>query len=392
LLGAGALVVAATSQARASGDAAGSAVLVWNDAQLFTEPSNAASYAVAESLKGPRKANVGHVMAMRVIASSGEFFEVSPIRDGGCTGMTLWEQPLLDDLRLFVRRTDIAPVLVQPWSATFRDGTSISLDVGQPVVSVGDKATIAFGSAQLTFEIPRTSIGSSYPERRRPTGSGRLMTKDYQKVTVQLGPRSFTLSGDVRTSGGPIRTAGHDRTLITLLDGCAKANVLASKDAFEPSPSFDPTVLMGGDAGPRLPARAPLFNAKGKQLGTLRQETPVDGHGCLRVSFRVLVADVDGQEHASSDGVDKSGWSLCGRPDQVISCDKWGFGCGSRTPPPPPPPPPPPLLPPPLLVVIFPISMPVTLSNPCRKVFGSTWNFRVSSGTVSCPRSEKTTA
>ena len=105
-------------------------VLVWHDATLLSEPSETARTLQLATFDVPRKDRVGHVVAMKVVAGKGAFVEVELAGDEDCT----WSRVVVPDdlarVRMFVRRTDIAPALVKPFTKTFADGTQITLAVG----------------------------------------------------------------------------------------------------------------------------------------------------------------------------------------------------------------------------------------------------------------------
>src|SRR5262245_42242944 len=61
------------------------AVLVWQDAALFAEPSDTAASVRAGALDASRKERVGHVVPMRVLGARGAFVEVEPADEPDCT-------------------------------------------------------------------------------------------------------------------------------------------------------------------------------------------------------------------------------------------------------------------------------------------------------------------
>src|SRR5262249_4246355 len=109
-------------------------VLVWHDAALYTAPSDNASTARVAVLGGARRDRVGHAMPMHVVATHGSFVEVEILDDPGCTWTRLATTDDIAKLHLFVKRADLAPVLVKPFDKTFADGTRIALRPGVPVV------------------------------------------------------------------------------------------------------------------------------------------------------------------------------------------------------------------------------------------------------------------
>jgi hypothetical protein len=138
-------------------------VLVWHDATLLAEPSETARTLQLATFDVPRKDRVGHAVVMKVIAGKGPFIEVELAGDEGCT----WSRVVVPDdlarVRMFVRRADLAPVIVKPFAKTFPDGTAITLGVGTPVVAT-DAGTfvVSLHGDEVEVDVPAASVGHAY--------------------------------------------------------------------------------------------------------------------------------------------------------------------------------------------------------------------------------------
>src|SRR5262245_28147018 len=109
-------------------------VLVWHDAALYTDASDAAQTVHVAKLDAARKDRVGHVVPMHVLGTKGAFVEVEPFATRDCTWSQLMTHDDVAKLRLFVRRDDLAPVLVKPFTKSFADGCKVALRPGMAVV------------------------------------------------------------------------------------------------------------------------------------------------------------------------------------------------------------------------------------------------------------------
>src|SRR5688572_19793732 len=90
-------------------------VLVWHDTALYADASETAHTVQLATFDGARKDNVGHVVALKVVAVKGSFVEVELTGQQDCT----WSRVVVPDdlarVRMFVRRADLAPVLTKPF-------------------------------------------------------------------------------------------------------------------------------------------------------------------------------------------------------------------------------------------------------------------------------------
>src|SRR5262245_60763165 len=169
-------------------------VLVWHDAALYTAPADSASTVHVATLAG-RKA--GYVVPMHVVAARGAFTEVEFADDEGCTWSRLATSDDIAKLHLFVKRADLAPVLVKPFEKTFPDGTRIALRPGTPLAAAasGSYAVSLLGH-ELEAEVPAASVAHSYA----PASTRSLTVTDQEYLLAPgtkalLGERPLALDG-----------------------------------------------------------------------------------------------------------------------------------------------------------------------------------------------------
>jgi hypothetical protein len=205
-------------------------VLVWQDAPLFTEPSETAHSLTLATFDGAaRKDRVGHVLPMTVVSSKGDFVEVELIGDDDCAYSHLVVPDDIARVRLFVRRTDIAPVLVKPFAKTFSDGTSISLGVGTPVVAT-DAGTfrVSLRGDVLEVDPPAASVGEAYTPAK---ASNTMMPGETLTITratkASLGGRTIALTS---WKGSPVEKRGTN-ALVALDDRCVSARVVVAANS-----------------------------------------------------------------------------------------------------------------------------------------------------------------
>jgi hypothetical protein len=202
-------------------------VLVWNDATFYTDASDDATTVHAASLAGARKDAVGEVVAMKIVSvTKTGFVEVEPAAELDCTWSRLQTSDDLAQLHLFVKRADLAPVLVDSFSKTYADGSRVVLKPGVPLVPTSDgKYVVAVrGHGDIALELP--SVGHSYtPEKlgKAPTTIGDHEYELAPKTTVNVGDTSIVLEGH-HAIGIESRGA---QTVFSIKTKCAALDVIA---------------------------------------------------------------------------------------------------------------------------------------------------------------------
>jgi hypothetical protein len=199
-------------------------VLAWHDATLYADAADDAHTMQLATFDTARKDRVGHVIALKVIGTKGGFVEVELTGQEDCTGSRVVLPDDLARVRMFVRRADLAPVLVKAFAKTFPDGTSISLAVGTPVVAT-DAGTyvVSLRGDEVEVDVPSASVGFAYSTAKMKK---TIMAGDTQAIAAataaKLGDRTVTLNG---WHGAPTDRRG-DSTLVTLDGGCIAAKLL----------------------------------------------------------------------------------------------------------------------------------------------------------------------
>ena len=200
-------------------------VLVWHDATLFAEPSETARTLQLATFEAARKDRVGHVVAMKVVAGKGAFVEVELVGDQDCTWSRVVVPEDLARVRMFVRRADIAPVLIKPFAKTFPDGTSINLAIGTPVLAT-DASTyvVSLHGDELEVDVPTASIGFAYVPAKSSgvSMSGGQTISIAAATTATLGGRTLSLTA---SKGAPVEKRG-EAAVVGLEDRCITAHVV----------------------------------------------------------------------------------------------------------------------------------------------------------------------
>lgn len=238
-----ALAVPAAAQAPLTGN-----VLVWADAPLYPDANPSGPSVRAGTLDLGRDKDVGYVVPMKVIGTTGDVVEVEPTPDVECAWWRVVKPDGLDNMRLYVKRTDLAPVLVKPFKATYKDGSSISL---QPGVAVLD-GKVAFNRGVVPVPIPEASIGVAYaPHKIAPVAKPDKKKFLLDEATeVKLGGATFPLGPWV---AGAAKRKGN-RMLVSIVTRCMTAVISAPKERVHAGISINQTVAAG--AGPTRPALA----------------------------------------------------------------------------------------------------------------------------------------
>lgn len=206
-------------------------VLVWHDAMLYAEASESSRALQLATFEGARKDQVGHVVALKVVAGKGPFIEVELTGQQDCT----WSRVVVPDdlarVRMFVRRADLAPVLVKPYSKSFADGTSISLAAGTPVLATdGGTYVASLRGDELEVDVPASSVGFAYASAKSRVAIMAGQTLAIAPATqATLGERKLALAA---WQGAPIERRG-DSTLVALDGGCVAAHVIVPSKSLQ---------------------------------------------------------------------------------------------------------------------------------------------------------------
>jgi len=240
------LSIAIVALLAASADAETGNVLVWADATLYPDPSASGPSVRVATLDLGRDKDVGYVFPMKVVGEKGEFLEVEPTADVECAWWRMVKPDGLDTMRLFVKRTDLAPVLAKPFKATHKDGTSIALQIGVPVLA----GKVAFNRGIVPVAIPEASLGVAYAPHKiaavAKPGKKKFLLDEATEVT--LGNATFPLGPWVAPAAKPQK----QRMLVSIAARCMTAVVSAPKDRVHAGVSINQAVE--GKSAPARPA------------------------------------------------------------------------------------------------------------------------------------------
>jgi len=275
-------------------------VLVWHDAAFFVEPSESATSMHLAKLPSRRDSG-GHAVAMHVVGARGAFVEVEPASlDCGSSWLTMPED--IAKLHVYVRRSDLAPVIATRLDKTLADGTRVSLRPGVAVVPVASgRALVRVGGDVVEVDVPAASIGHAYvPERVKPTA---INAQDYALATgtlAKLGDRDVAI-----TTHAQIIDKRGDRTLYAIEAKCAQLTVSVPSAAVHPVDDDHDTAdftsdnhgskldLRGSDY---LPVNTPLTTPSGTAIAMAGKKIylPTTGLGKHVCFDRKLRLDGDG--------------------------------------------------------------------------------------------------
>ncbi len=198
-------------------------VAVWVDATFYLDTDVNGARLQLATFPGPRKDAVGQVVPMKVIGTTGELVEVEPTSGTDCTWTRLPLPEQLAKLRLFVKRSDLSPLITKPFSKTWPNGTRIEVRAGLPVVEAQPGGyRIALDRVSLSAPLPASSIGYSYR-----SGGGTRPKSQESKFLVSAGDATIgdltsTTSGSIAV---PAVTRRKGSTLVAVGTTCFKATL-----------------------------------------------------------------------------------------------------------------------------------------------------------------------
>jgi hypothetical protein len=244
-------------------------VLVWHDATFYTDASDGAPaiHVAALPASVDRARALGRVVAMRVVATKGEYVEVEPA-ELDCTWSRVATSDDIAKLHLYVKRADLAPVLAKPFARAFDDGTRVELKPGVPVATApGGGYSVALKAGVISLDLPSAAVAHAYaPEKVKSQPA--TMDREYEvaaPAVATLGDKPVTLARR-RASGVERRGA----TTIALFESrCATLAVAVPTKSVRPvDDDGEASIDMGGNGAGVLGLRDQDYIAPGTVLST----------------------------------------------------------------------------------------------------------------------------
>lgn len=251
--------------------------LVWEDALFHLEPWDGGMNVRFVVFARGRREELGRAIPVRIVGSSlRTFVEVEVSTEPSCGLRRVTIDPRVEALRFFVRRTDLAPVLARPFTATYSDGTSVRLAAGVPVLpNASGLYTVSLRGDRLRLPIPHAAVGYTYTrgataEPERPTGA---VVRVDRMVSARLGGDPFEIRSLWYV---PKPTRPGDPQLVRLSSRCVDATFAIPAAALRPMPwsaPYRPPDLPDPDGGVvlrRIVRGAPLSLPSGREVAVGR--------------------------------------------------------------------------------------------------------------------------
>ncbi len=193
-------------------------VLVWADARLYLEPSEAAPYVTLAQLPS-HAAPLGAAAPMTVVSSTGAFVEVEPVEDQQCGWITFVPPSDLEHVRVFVRRDELSPVLAHPFAKQFVDGTRIALEPGVAVTHGVGGYRVAVAGDIVTLPIPDNTVGLAFrPPVERAGDPDAAPQYEVSDAPARLGPNHLRVGTALFTA--TVEARGNGTTLVSAHAPC----------------------------------------------------------------------------------------------------------------------------------------------------------------------------
>jgi len=256
-------------------------VLVWADSPLYLDANATGPSVRVGTLDLGREKDVGYVVPMHVVGTKGDFIEIEPTTDVECAWWRVVKPEGLDSIKLYVQRSDLAPVLTKPFKAKHKDGSNIALQPGVPVL--GNK--VAFNRGVVPVTIPAASIGVAYAPHKitavpKPNKTKFLLD---EQTPVTLGKASFPLGPWVAATA----TKRGKRMMVSLAARCMNAVISAPNERVHEGVSINQAVAAASEPTRRsiasngteryyLPAGTKMMSEKGDHVvGALEADRDV---------------------------------------------------------------------------------------------------------------------
>ena len=274
--------------------------LVWEDATFFLEPWESGSGVRFVSFGAGRRAEVGRAVPVRIVDSTRRMFVEVELPDrSDCTWRRLEADKRIDGLRLFVRRDDLAPVLVKPFAAQYNDGTRIKLAPGVPVMpTTSGDYLVSAKSDKFRISIPHGSIGYLYKAGKviePDPPAGKVVRMD-RNVNAKLGDESFVVRSNWLA---PMPEKKTEVALVHWSTRCVDMVVSVQASTLRAAETSRPNrpnaTTYGAGSGWKIPAGAPLSTISGREVAVasapIAVPAPTDTTACFEAHFALVRED-----------------------------------------------------------------------------------------------------
>ncbi|MEJ7604167.1 MAG: hypothetical protein WKG01_40255 [Kofleriaceae bacterium] len=222
---------------------------------------------------------------------------------------------------MFVKREDLAPVLVKPYAAQFPDGTKVKLSPGLPVMpTASGQYSVPVLGDRLRLSIPHASVGYLYKpvQVTDPVAPAKIVRVE-RNTLARLGELAFTVRGNwlaaVPAKGDPARVSYATR--------CLEIVAQVPATAVRPGSDFTRAQPVEAPPPPRhgafvIPRGAPLATQSGRSVAvaaeSIEVSDPGTGGACLDLTLRLVRA-------AAAYATQTRQQRLCAARDHVIRTD-----------------------------------------------------------------------
>lgn len=209
-------------------DAADSFVLIWFDAAFYRTPADTAPLRAYDFGESARNQRAGQFFTMKVLEDRGEWLRVSDPREWlreddsslHCIGSDLfWVEHFA--VELWVRESDLVPVLAQDFTREYDDDTFVALWPGTPIV---DQRPWAQG-----YHLPVTVPAELVARRYQPSATGKADTPEgfsmvyVDDATFSLGREQVNWRQEVTNyAKSPLMVVNEERTRARETGGCGQ--------------------------------------------------------------------------------------------------------------------------------------------------------------------------
>src|SRR5688500_16589312 len=137
--------------------------MVWEDAALYLEPHEGGTTVRFATFGRARHDEVGRALPVKIVSAQRDFVEIALVETETCAAQSATIDERITGVHFFVKRADLAPVLVKPFAITHPDGTGARLRPGVPVAPTASGAyVVAARGDVIRLPIPHASVGFTY--------------------------------------------------------------------------------------------------------------------------------------------------------------------------------------------------------------------------------------
>ncbi len=207
---------------------------VWDNAEWYTDARGATIGRLADFADDERFTTRTGRTPVRIVTEAGDRVEFRTLggRDELHCDAAGHDDELRDyELRAFVRKRDLVPVLPKSYSVGYADGTGVTVSAGSVVRPVAANEWVVDRGVELPVELELDDVALSYARVKPQTTRGHDTGWIAESATVRLDGHRLAQGSELAGFALVSRNDSNTGALVQLTNRCVSMRVLVPPDA-----------------------------------------------------------------------------------------------------------------------------------------------------------------